>query len=81
MQTDNGEISWKESWVEHYLSCLRLRRWPSNLLPTNAMETVVVTAQRMQEQLEAERALTPGSVTVVDGRRILTHAMSATSPT
>ncbi len=32
-----------------------------------AMDTVIVTAQRLAEQLEAERALTPGSVTLVDG--------------
>ena len=32
------------------------------------MDTVIVSAQRLAEQLEAERALTPGSVTTVDGK-------------
>jgi iron complex outermembrane recepter protein len=34
---------------------------------TESLETVVVTAQRIREQLDAERDLTPGSVTVLDG--------------
>ena len=33
-----------------------------------SMDTVIVSAQRLAEQLEAERALTPGSVTTVDGK-------------
>jgi iron complex outermembrane receptor protein len=33
----------------------------------DTLEEVIVTAQRMREQLEAEQALTPGAVTVVDG--------------
>lgn len=34
--------------------------------PWSALETVRVTAQRVEENLEAERAATPGAVTVVD---------------
>ncbi len=34
------------------------------------MDTVVVTAQRLAEQLETERALTPGNVTTVDGEEL-----------
>ena len=35
--------------------------------PTSVLETVKVTAQRVQDELEIERAQTPGAVTVVDG--------------
>src|SRR6188768_4396573 len=42
-----------------------------------AMDTVIVTAQRLAEQLEAERALTPGSVTLVDGDEL--HGRSVTN--
>jgi iron complex outermembrane receptor protein len=34
---------------------------------TPPIETVVITAERQAEELEAEQALTPGSVTLVDG--------------
>jgi iron complex outermembrane receptor protein len=49
-----------------------LSHWTSVAVAQDAdnpasMDTVVVTAQRLAEQLEAERALTPGSVTLVDG--------------
>jgi iron complex outermembrane receptor protein len=33
-----------------------------------SMDTVIVSALRLAEQLEAERALTPGSVTTIDGK-------------
>ncbi|HYP79953.1 MAG TPA: TonB-dependent receptor plug domain-containing protein, partial [Steroidobacteraceae bacterium] len=32
------------------------------------LDTVVVTSQRIREQLDAERALTPGAVTTLDGK-------------
>jgi len=32
------------------------------------LDTVVVTAQRIREQLDAERSLTPGAVTTLDGK-------------
>jgi iron complex outermembrane recepter protein len=35
--------------------------------PVTTMDTVVVTAEILADQLDAERALTPGSVTTVDG--------------
>lgn len=36
----------------------------------NALEEVVVTAQRIREQIAAERALVPGGVTIVDGEAL-----------
>ena len=35
--------------------------------PGAALETIVITAERIRDGLEAHRALTPGAVTVVDG--------------
>jgi iron complex outermembrane receptor protein len=35
--------------------------------PTQTMDTVIVSAQRLADEIERERALTPGSVTTVDG--------------
>jgi iron complex outermembrane recepter protein len=36
--------------------------------PGMELESIVVTAQRIRNSLEAERDLTPGGVTVIDGR-------------
>jgi iron complex outermembrane receptor protein len=38
--------------------------------PSSTLETVKVTAQRVQEELEAERSETPGAVTVVDSAEL-----------
>jgi iron complex outermembrane receptor protein len=43
-------------------------------IPT--LETVTVTAQRLQEQLESEQALTPGGVTVIDGEDLYERSVS-----
>jgi iron complex outermembrane receptor protein len=40
------------------------------------LDTVVVTAERLAEQLEAERALTPGSVTTVDGEELYRRSVT-----
>ena len=41
--------------------------WAQDADSSASMDTVIVTARRLAEQLEAERALTPGSVSLVDG--------------
>jgi len=46
--------------------CVAADAFASAAEPT--LDTVVVTAQRIREQLDAERALTPGAVTTLDGR-------------
>ena len=43
------------------------------------LETVTITAQRIREQIEAEQALTPGGVTVIDGEDL--HERSITNLT
>ncbi len=40
------------------------------------LDPVLVTAERLQSQLEAERAATPGAVTVIDGNSL--HERSVT---
>ena len=47
---------------------------------SSTLETVRVTAQRVQEELEAERAATPGAVTVVDSNELY-QRMSPVLPT
>ena len=42
----------------------------------DTLDTVVVTAQRIKEQLQAEQALTPGGVTVVDGDELYERSVS-----
>jgi iron complex outermembrane receptor protein len=42
----------------------------------NTLEEVVVTAQRLGEQIEAEQALTPGGVTVIDGEGLYERSVS-----
>ena len=41
-----------------------------------SMDTVIVTAERLAQQLEAERALTPGSVTLVDGEDLYDRSVT-----
>nr|WP_298724787.1 TonB-dependent receptor [uncultured Steroidobacter sp.] len=43
---------------------------------SNALEEVVITAQRIREQIEAEQALTPGGVTVIDGEELYKRGVS-----
>lgn len=40
------------------------------------MDTVVVTAERLQQQIERERALTPGAVTIVDGAEVYERSVT-----
>src|SRR5262245_2982854 len=40
------------------------------------MDTVIVTAERQARDLEAERALTPGSVTLVDGDELYRRSVT-----
>jgi iron complex outermembrane receptor protein len=40
------------------------------LEPPGSLDTVIVSAERLQQQLETERALTPGAVTLVDGAQL-----------
>ena len=47
-------------------ACLRANAQAAGAEPT--LDTVVVTSQRIREQLDAERALTPGAVTTLDGK-------------
>lgn len=42
----------------------------------NALEEVVITAQRIKEALEAEQALTPGGVSVVDGEELFSRSVT-----
>src|SRR6478752_1696472 len=46
--------------------CVAADAFASAADPT--LDTVVVTSQRIREQLDAERALTPGAITTLDGR-------------
>lgn len=41
-----------------------------------SLDTVVIAAQRLAEQLEAERALTPGNVTTVDGAELYRRSVT-----
>jgi iron complex outermembrane receptor protein len=43
---------------------------------TPPIETVVITAERQAEELDAERALTPGSVTLVDGDELFRRGVT-----
>jgi iron complex outermembrane receptor protein len=47
-------------------ACLSAAAVADQAPSSSTLETVRVTAQRVQEELEAERAATPGAVTVVD---------------
>jgi iron complex outermembrane receptor protein len=40
------------------------------------LETIVITAERIRAQLESQRALTPGAVTLVDGADLLRRSVS-----
>ena len=44
--------------------------------PGAALETIVITAARIRDGLEAQRALTPGAVTVVDGADLYRRAVT-----
>ena len=44
--------------------------------PAKLMDTVVVTAERLQQQIEEERSLTPGAVTVVDGAEVYERSIT-----
>ena len=44
--------------------------------PATALETIVVTAERIRDGLDAQRALTPGAVTVVDGADLYRREVS-----
>ncbi len=46
--------------------CIASGRQPA-AQTADTLEEVVITAQRIREQIEAEQALTPGGVTVIDG--------------
>ncbi|MFZ2507500.1 MAG: TonB-dependent receptor [Steroidobacteraceae bacterium] len=43
------------------------------------LETVEVTAQRLQDQIEAERAMTPGAVTTLDGATFYERSVTTLS--
>lgn len=43
----------------------------------NALEEVVITAQRIREQIETEQALTPGAVTVIDGEALYERSVTS----
>ena len=45
--------------------------------PVTTMDTVVVTAEILEGRLEAERALTPGSVTMVDGEEFYQRSVTS----
>jgi iron complex outermembrane recepter protein len=38
--------------------------------PADPLETIVITAQRIKDDVEAEQALTPGGVSIVDGEEL-----------
>ena len=44
--------------------------------PATALETIVVTAEHIRDGLDAQRALTPGAVTVVDGADLYRREVS-----
>ena len=44
--------------------------------PTSMLDPVVVTAQRIREQLVREQSLTPGAVTVVDGAELYERSVT-----
>jgi len=43
---------------------------------TQTLDTIVVSAERLAEQIEAERALTPGNVTLVDGEDLYQRSVT-----
>ena len=45
---------------------------------TTTLEEVVITAPRIREALQAERALTPGGVTVVDTEQLYERSVAET---
>ena len=49
---------------------------PAALDGTTTLEEVVITAPRIKEELQAERALTPGGVTVVDTEQLYERSVS-----
>jgi iron complex outermembrane receptor protein len=44
--------------------------------PSSNLDTVVVTAQKLAQEIEAERAMTPGSVTVLDGEDLYERSVT-----
>ncbi len=51
-------------------ACIATPAFADQAPPSSTLETVRVTAQRVQEKLESERAATPGAVTVVDSAEL-----------
>ncbi len=44
--------------------------------PAPPLDTVIVSAQRLAEELEAERAVTPGAVTTIDGEELYSRSVT-----